>query len=112
MTQRDTILPFSVAFGHTASRFGESRTCRAIRSALQATRTDPTRVLEEMKRQAVEQLGGVPSALYGPVARPLTRRAPRRPVKIRRGEQIALLDLRRATPARDALPAADRAGLR
>ncbi|GAA5071710.1 DUF1631 family protein [Lysobacter panacisoli] len=33
----------------------------------QATRTDPLRVLEEIKRQSLEALGGLPGTLYGPV---------------------------------------------
>lgn len=33
----------------------------------QATRTDPLRVLEEIKRQSLEALGGLPGSLYGPV---------------------------------------------
>ncbi|MFD0739930.1 DUF1631 family protein [Lysobacter koreensis] len=36
-----------------------------------ATRTDPVRVLEEMKRLAVEQLGAIPGALYRPVEQAL-----------------------------------------
>ncbi|RPE75512.1 DUF1631 family protein [Vulcaniibacterium tengchongense] len=32
-----------------------------------ATRTDPLRVLEDIKRQALEVLGGLPGTLYGPV---------------------------------------------
>ncbi|MFC3552035.1 DUF1631 family protein [Lysobacter cavernae] len=32
-----------------------------------ATRTDPLRVLEEIKRQALEVLGGLPGTLYGPI---------------------------------------------
>ncbi|WP_157499331.1 MULTISPECIES: DUF1631 family protein [unclassified Lysobacter] len=33
----------------------------------QATRTDPLRMLEEIKRLALEQLGGLPGTLYGPI---------------------------------------------
>lgn len=33
----------------------------------QATRTDPMRMLEEIKRQALEALGGLPGTLYGPI---------------------------------------------
>lgn len=33
----------------------------------QATRTDPLRMLEEIKRQALEALGGLPGTLYGPI---------------------------------------------
>ena len=31
------------------------------------TRADPARVLEELKRQTLEQLGGLPGSLYGPI---------------------------------------------
>ena len=33
----------------------------------QASRTDPLRVLEEIKRLSLEVLGGLPGTLYGPV---------------------------------------------
>ena len=36
--------------------------------AEQQMRTDPVRVLEEIKRLAVEQLGAVPAGLYAPIA--------------------------------------------
>lgn len=35
--------------------------------AANATRTDPFRVLEEVKRLTLERLGGLPGALYGPI---------------------------------------------
>ena len=35
--------------------------------AASATRTDPFRVLEEIKRLALERLGGLPGTLYGPI---------------------------------------------
>ena len=35
--------------------------------AARAMRTDPFRVLEELKRAALERLGGVPGSLYGPI---------------------------------------------
>ncbi|WP_197427026.1 DUF1631 family protein [Noviluteimonas gilva] len=58
-------------------------------------RANPTDVLEEMKRLAVEQLGGVPSALYAPVAEALDDAARRAGlIQIRRGDHIALLNLR------------------
>ncbi|KGQ19549.1 Thymidine phosphorylase [Lysobacter dokdonensis DS-58] len=58
-------------------------------------RANPTGVLEEMKRLAVEQLGGVPSALYAPVAEALDDAARRAGlIQIRRGDHIALLNLR------------------
>lgn len=42
-----------------------------------ATRTDPLRVLEEIQRLAVEQLGGLPGALFGPVEDALNAAAER-----------------------------------
>ncbi len=58
-------------------------------------RANPAGVLEEMKRLAVEQLGGVPSALYAPVAEALDDAARRAGlIQIRRGDHIALLNLR------------------
>ena len=58
-------------------------------------RANPTDVLEEMKRLAVEQLGGVPSALYAPEAEALDDAARRAGlIQIRRGDHIALLNLR------------------
>lgn len=41
-----------------------------------ASRTDPVRVLEEMKRLAVEQLGGLPGGLYQPVEQALLAMGP------------------------------------
>ncbi|NUS60142.1 MAG: DUF1631 family protein [Lysobacter sp.] len=58
-------------------------------------RANPLGVLEEMKRLAVEQLGGVPSALYAPVAEALDDAARRAGlIQIRRGDHIALINLR------------------
>jgi hypothetical protein len=58
-------------------------------------RANPAGVLEEMKRLAVEQLGGVPSALYAPVGEALDDLARRAGlVQIRRGDHAALLNLR------------------
>jgi hypothetical protein len=38
-----------------------------LHGVVQTTRTDPSRVLEEIKRQTLEQLGGLPGTLYGPI---------------------------------------------
>ncbi|MEH6422183.1 DUF1631 family protein [Pseudomonas sp. CGJS7] len=38
-----------------------------VHGVVQGTRTDPSRVLEEIKRQTLEQLGGLPGTLYGPI---------------------------------------------
>lgn len=38
-----------------------------LHGVVQGTRTDPSRVLEEIKRQTLEQLGGLPGTLYGPI---------------------------------------------
>lgn len=38
-----------------------------LHGVVQTTRTDPARVLEEVKRQTLEQLGGLPGTLYGPI---------------------------------------------
>lgn len=38
-----------------------------LHGVAQATRTDPVRVLEEIKRQTLEQLGGLPGSLYLPI---------------------------------------------
>ncbi|NUS60909.1 MAG: DUF1631 family protein, partial [Lysobacter sp.] len=58
-------------------------------------RANPAGVLEEMKRLAVEQLGGVPSALYAPVGDALDEAARRAGmIQIRRGDHVALLNLR------------------
>ena len=58
-------------------------------------RANPAGVLEEMKRLAVEQLGGVPSALYAPVGEALDEAARRAGlIQIRRGDHVALLNLR------------------
>ena len=58
-------------------------------------RANPSGVLEEMKRLSVEQLGGVPSALYAPVGEALDEAARRAGlIQIRRGDHVALLNLR------------------
>ncbi|MCC8364058.1 DUF1631 domain-containing protein [Lysobacter sp. A6] len=58
-------------------------------------RANPAGVLEEMKRLSVEQLGGVPSALYAPVGEALDEAARRAGlIQIRRGDHVALLNLR------------------
>ena len=60
-----------------------------------AERANPAGVLEEMKRLAVEQLGGVPGALYAPVGEALDEAARRSGLlQIRRGDHVALLNLR------------------
>ncbi|BCT91526.1 hypothetical protein LYSHEL_05500 [Lysobacter helvus] len=65
-----------------------------------ADRANPAGVLEEMKRLSVEQLGGVPGALYAPVADALEDSARRSGmVQLRRGDQIALLNLRQRNAA-------------
>lgn len=65
-----------------------------------AERTNPVGVLEEMKRLAVEQLGGVPGALYAPVMESLDEAARRSGlVQIRRGDHAALLTLRQRNAA-------------
>lgn len=38
-----------------------------LHGVVQTTRSDPSRVLEEIKRQTLEQLGGLPGTLYGPI---------------------------------------------
>lgn len=38
-----------------------------LHGVVQHTRADPARVLEELKRQTLEQLGGLPGSLYGPI---------------------------------------------
>ncbi|MGJ7903892.1 DUF1631 family protein [Lysobacter sp. 1R34A] len=38
-----------------------------LHGVAQTTRTDPSRVLEEIKRQTLEQLGGLPGTLYAPI---------------------------------------------
>ena len=59
-----------------------------------ATRLDPVRVLEDMKRSAVEQLGGVPSGLYRPIEEGLHESAQRAGIPgARRDEHAALLAL-------------------
>lgn len=63
-------------------------------------RANPAGVLEEMKRLAVEQLGGVPGALYAPVGEALDEAARRSGlVQIRRGDHVALLNLRQRNAA-------------
>ena len=63
-------------------------------------RSNPVGVLEEMKRLAVEQLGGVPGALYAPVMDSLDEAARRSGlVQIRRGDHAALLTLRQRNAA-------------
>jgi hypothetical protein len=63
-------------------------------------RANPAGVLEEMKRLAVEQLGGVPGSLYAPVGDALDEAARRSGlVQIRRGDHIALLNLRQRNAA-------------
>src|SRR5688572_33232940 len=65
-----------------------------------AERANPAGVLEEMKRLAVEQLGGVPGALYAPVGDALDEAARRSGLlQIRRGDHIALLNLRQRNAA-------------
>ena len=65
-----------------------------------ADRANPAGILEEMKRLAVEQLGGVPGALYAPVGDALDEAARRSGlVQIRRGDQIALINLRQRNAA-------------
>ena len=65
-----------------------------------AERTNPVGVLEEMKRLAVEQLGGVPGALYAPVMEQLDEAARRAGmVQIRRNDHAALLTLRQRNAA-------------
>ena len=95
LTQRDTMLPLSVAFGHMVSRSGSTDMSGQAMEMETRQRANPTGVLEEMKRLAVEQLGGVPSALYAPVAEALDDAAQRAGlIQIRRGDHIALLNLR------------------
>ena len=63
-------------------------------------RANPAGVLEEMKRLAVEQLGGVPSALYAPVGEALDDIARRAGLsQIRRSDHIALINLRQRNAA-------------
>ena len=50
-----------------------------------APRTDPLRVLEVIQRLAVEQLGSVPGALFGPVEHALQQAS-------ERGEEMPFLD--------------------
>jgi hypothetical protein len=65
-----------------------------------AERSNPVGVLEEMKRLAVEQLGGVPGALYAPVMESLDDAARRSGlVQIRRADHAALLTLRQRNAA-------------
>jgi hypothetical protein len=65
-----------------------------------ATRQDPVRVLDEMKRTAVEQLGGVPSGLYRPIEDALHDSAQRAGLPgARRTEHAALLALRQRNAA-------------
>jgi hypothetical protein len=65
-----------------------------------ADRANPAGVLEEMKRLSVEQLGGVPGALYAPVAEALEDSARRSGlVQLRRSDQIALLNMRQRNAA-------------
>ncbi len=60
-----------------------------------ATRNDPVRVLEEMKRLAVEQLGGVLGGLYAPIADMLHESSLRSGIPGgRRRDEQALLGLR------------------
>ena len=66
----------------------------------QQERANPAGVLEEMKRLAVEQLGGVPSALYAPVGEALDDIARRAGLsQIRRSDHIALINLRQRNAA-------------
>lgn len=63
--------------------------------AIHATRTEPLRVLEEMKRLAVEQLGAIPSGLYTPIEHALNESAIRAGIPgARRTELASLLTLR------------------
>ena len=63
--------------------------------AIHATRTAPLRVLEEMKRLAVEQLGAIPSGLYTPIEHALNESAIRAGIPgARRAELASLLTLR------------------
>jgi hypothetical protein len=63
--------------------------------AIHATRTEPLRVLEEMKRLAVEQLGAIPSDLYAPIEHALNESAIRAGIPgARRTELASLLTLR------------------
>ena len=65
-----------------------------------AERANPAGVLEEMKRLSVEQLGGVPSALYAPVGEALDDAARRSGlIQIRRGDHVALINLRQRNAA-------------
>lgn len=66
----------------------------------QPPRSNPAEVLEEMKRVAVEQLGGLPSALYQPIEDALNDAARRSGlVMIRRSDHAALLALRQRNAA-------------
>lgn len=59
------------------------------------TRQDPVRVLDEMKRIAVEQLGGVPSGLYRTIEDALHQTIERpETAEVRHEEQMALMALR------------------
>lgn len=63
--------------------------------AIHATRTEPLRVLEEIKRLAVEQLGAIPSGLYTPIEHALNESAIRAGIPgARRTELASLLTLR------------------
>ncbi len=57
----------------------------------QATRTDPLRVLEEIKRQSLEALGGLPGTLYGPVEDSLKLAALKGDGKVNHYEEQAAL---------------------
>ncbi|MDI9238965.1 DUF1631 family protein [Lysobacter sp. LF1] len=57
----------------------------------QATRTDPLRVLEEIKRQSLEALGGLPGTLYGPVEDALKLAALKSDGKVNHYEEQAAL---------------------
>ncbi|WP_394540427.1 DUF1631 family protein [Lysobacter enzymogenes] len=46
---------------------GEARVSGHLHGVVHNTRADPARVLEELKRQTLEQLGGLPGSLYGPI---------------------------------------------
>ena len=54
-----------------ASRLGELVVSARPPGVIHAPRTDPVRVLEDMKRLAVEQLGTLPGALYRPIEQAL-----------------------------------------
>ncbi len=76
---------------YSASRLGELVVPTLPLGGTKATRTDPARVFDDIKRLAVEQLGGLPAGLYRPIEQILL--APESGVASLR-DQAALLVLR------------------